>query len=298
VYAETANEYLAAFQALNGSAAFANYSEFEVVRTQALTEVQVGSFDERERTRMEHVLRLLRTFESAYRASENESYRESLTAANETAAEIESLRGTGRESYVILSEIALERFYTDLGGNLSDRARNADRTPKRLQLLQYAATAYRRGGAINRYSDMRIRIDNLRAEFEDDLRRYNESMAASQRFVDGCGPGCASPVDAIRAQQLGVFAAYARAVEARDDASDTTDIASKHGLSERLGSARDVLGQTTTATVNFAIASAAIVISYALLVALFAVFFVRRILAWKRDVERSRVDEIVLVGGV
>lgn len=295
---ETADGYLAAFQDLNGSSALANYTEFEVLRSQAISEVQVGDFDDVEETRMNHVLRILRSFEAAFLAERNESYRSSLVHANESIAAIEALRGTSRQSYVVLSELALERFHADLGVRLSDSAQSVEHTPQRLQLLEYAATAYRRAGAVDRYSETRVRIDNQRREFREDLNRYNRSVAAAQKFVERCDGQCRSPVDSLRSERIGVFEQYTAAVDARSASISAIELASEHGLSDRVTEARTLRDRTTQAAINLAVASAAILVGYALVIIVLVAILVPRIVAWERDVEQARVDEIVLTGGV
>jgi hypothetical protein len=298
VQPETADGYLAAFQDLNGSSALANYTEFEVLRSQAISEVQVGTFGEAEETRMKHVLRILRSFQAAFRAQQNESFQSSLEYANESAASIEALRGTSRQSYVVLSELALERFHAELGVSLSDSAQNVDRTPQRLQLLEYAGTAYRRAGAVDRYTEIRIRIDNQRSEFREDLGRYNQSIANSQQFVERCDGQCDSPIDALRSERIEVFEEYSAAVNARAESRTAIGLASKHGLSDRVERAGALRSRSTEAAINLAIASTAILVGYALVIAGLVAILVPRIVAWERDVKQARVDEIVLIGGV
>jgi len=105
---EDANDFLSEFRELQGSPAFEEYNEFEVVRSQAVVAVQAGEFDDTERRQMRLVLQALRSFNTAYRLSQNGSVVESVRRANETGQALNQLSAGGGEKYSALAGLALE----------------------------------------------------------------------------------------------------------------------------------------------------------------------------------------------
>ena len=111
----TSDEYLSAFQSLQGEPAFSAYNELEVIRTQAAVEVQTGSFERPKRNQMELVLRFLERFRTAYDAAEAGDQAKAFARANETAATLNRLAETQAGSYAVLGRVALDRFYRQMG---------------------------------------------------------------------------------------------------------------------------------------------------------------------------------------
>lgn len=288
---ETADEFLAAFRSLNGSAAFEAYSEFEVIRTQAVSNVQIGEFTASDRERMTKVLNVLRSFDEAYRLAGNGSYVESLERANRTAEHVAALRDAGGQEYVALARLALDRFYRDQGEQLNERAERTNRTPDKIALLRHAATAYERAGAIERFTKLTVRADGLAAEYEADMERYNESVAAARSFLDDCGETCGGV-------GVGAFGQYRAAREADAATARAAALADEHNMPALADESASLREETSAAVSAYAVASAVVALVYALVVGAIAGLLATRFVTWRDDVLASRVGDIVQAGGV
>lgn len=296
---ETADEYLAALRDLNGSAALDAYGEFEVIRVQAVASVQVGEFTGADAERTGLVLELLRSFNETYTLLENGSREASLERANETAELVEQLRDAGSTENVALASLALDRFYRDVGERFNERAEATNRTPDRAALKEQAARAYREAGAIERYTELTVTADELRATYEDDVATVNGTLNATGEFLDGCEDACSSPVGALTAFGPGVFDRYreARSLGFRLTSADA--LAEKHALADLESTIADeYTGPTASARTTLAIGSTILVLAYALVVGAVAGLVATRLVKWERDVTASRVGEIVSAGGV
>lgn len=291
---ETADEYLDALRGLEGSEAFEEYSEFEVVRAQAVSAVQVGEFTDQKAERMDLVYRVLVTFEEAYELSQSGSRAESLERANRTAALLEDLRAAGGSQYAALTTIALDRFYQNQGETLHEAAMATNDTREKLSRMGEAATAFQRGGAVERYSNLVVQRERLQSSYEADVETLDESVAAAEAFLSDCGPACESPTEALSAHSLSVFDKYAEARATSDRLDEAAAVTAEHGLDDRAGTVESLRERTRTAVVSLAMASAAVALGVGLAVALVAMVVTHRLTAWARDVEDAQVGEIVL----
>lgn len=293
----TADEFLDAFRELEDRPAFETYSEFEVIRSQAITEVQVGEFSADDRERMSLVLAALRSFDRAHELADSGSAAEGLAQANRTRAALTDLREAGGSQYAVLGTLALDRFYEDVGQRLHERAEAAEATPRRLSLLGQAATAYQRAGAADQYSELTVQRDRLRAEYEADLETIDESVAASEPFLQDCEE-CTSVGGALSSRGVGVFDAYADARTADRHTSTALDLAERHDLADRQEHIADLDERAGEAVASLAIASAIVALGYALAVAAIAGLVGYRLASWKRDYDDAHVGEIILAGEV
>jgi len=292
---EDANDFLSEFRELQGSPAFEEYNEFEVVRSQAVVAVQAGEFDDTERRQMRLVLQALRSFNTAYRLSQNGSVVESVRRANETGQALNQLSAGGGEKYSALAGLALDRFYETQGDRIFEMARNTDQTRQRLALMREAGTAYSRAGASDRFSELTVRTSRLETEFGSDLERINESAAGSRRFLDGCSATCDS---AISAALLGpnVFERYRTAMGADSAAHRSLELAREHRI-ERTAELEELAASTRSSLVSLAIGSLLVALAYGALIALIAGFITLRVVAWQQDFLAARVDAVVLGQG-
>lgn len=291
---ETADEYLDAFRGLQGHEAFQEYSEFEVVRSQAISTVQVGTFTEAKAERMALVYEVLVTFEEAYNLSQTGSRVESLERANATATLLADLRAAGGNQYAALTTLALDRFYRDQGEALHEEALAANDTRTKLELMRHAATAYKHGGAVEKYSNLVVQRGSLESSYEADVETLNESMAAARRSLSRCDDGCESPVAALATHSTSVFDRYADMRRTTDRLAVAADVAAEHGLSDRADEVSATRERAWSAVVSLAVASAALVLGFAAVVAIVAMVVAHRLSAWARDVEHSHVGEIVM----
>lgn len=291
---ETADEYLDALRELEGQAAFDEYSEFEVVRAQAVSAVQVGEFTDEKATRIALVYETLVTFDEAYERGQRGERVESLDRARETGELLDDLREADGSQYAALISIALDRFYQNQGETLHEEALATDDTRTKLALMETAATAYKRGSAVEEYSNLVVQRERLQSTYESDVETLNESMAVANEFSSQCGEACDSPVEALSTHSTDVFDYYADAREADARLGLAADVAAKHGLSDRAENVEAVRESTRSSVVSLALASVVLALGVALAIALVAMLVAYRLAAWARDVEDSQVGDIVL----
>ncbi|QZP39462.1 hypothetical protein [Halobaculum magnesiiphilum] len=291
--AETADEFLAELRQYEDSPALSTYSEFEVMRGQAVTDVQTGEFTEADRERMAAVVAVLDEFTAAYGAAQNESSSESLDRADATAEAIDQLEAAGGDNYATLARLGLERFYRQRGEALYERSREATDTSAELVALESAAAAFEAAGASDRYSTVSAEASRVRAIYESDRERMESAMSAAGTFVDDCGDACGSPVAAITALGPGVFGTYTDARSANSDAAVAVQLAEKHGLDAESERANTLATATSDALFSLSVAATILALVYALLVGLVAAAFGWRIATWAEDVDGSKVGRIV-----
>ncbi|NHN61692.1 MULTISPECIES: hypothetical protein [Halorussus] len=291
---ETADEFLDAFRGLEGNPAFQEYSEFEVVRAQAVSAVQVGTFTDAKAERMRLVHEVLVTFDEAYNLSRSGSRTAALERVNETESLLADLRAAGGTQYAALTGIALDRFYVDQGEALHEAALATNDTRTRLDRMASAATAYKRGGAVQQYSNLVVQRERLQSAYRADVEALNESVAAARSFLDSCGEACGSPVGALAAHGTAVFDEYAAARSANDRLAAAETVTAEHGLADRARTVGALRERARSAVTGLALASALLALGFALVVAVVAMLFAHRLAAWGRDVEDSQIGEIVL----
>jgi flagellar basal body-associated protein FliL len=294
-FPSTADGYLAAFNAIEGQPTYRAFSEFEIVRSQADLETQIGSFTATDRRKMGAVLRLLRTFDRAYEAEQNESFATALQYANRTDRIATNLSNNGGRQYALLADVALDRFYVRIGERLLSSAEQQGRTPDRIETLSRAATAFKRGGAVNRFSQLTLRITNLTERYQRDRAAINASLQTTNSFVTACG-GCGSLTTAIKRHTLGVFASYSRSRVVRSEATTAVALADKHGLSQVRQQARNRVQRVRSLQTSLAMASVTLIGGFTLVVAVVTAILTHRLVAWRRDLEDAQLGDVVLMG--
>lgn len=292
---ETADEYLAAFRELSGTPAFEQYTEFETIRSLAVSKLQVVEFDDGTEREMETVLVLLQSFDESYRAAENGSIDESLATANLTGEQVESLREQGL-TYAPLADLALSRFYEDQGDALLEAGSNTARTPETLQLLERASTAFRRAGASQKFSQVNLRVERLRSEYERDVARMDAAEERANDFLDACSSCDAAPAT-VTGEPFGTFERYQQAGGALSDVRDAERRAEENSLSERRSEFASLRSELSDVRATLAVASAALLVAYGLVVGLVATLVAHRLVVWRRTVDASNVGSIVVLTG-
>jgi hypothetical protein len=295
---ESASAYLTAFRDMNGTAAYTSYSEFEVIRSQAVLAVQIGNFTETKAERMALVLDLLQTFDRAYNHQQAGEYGAAIDAANETNAVSSQLRAVeGGEQYAVLSAVALERFYDRTGQSLQSAAESESMTPDRITTLRRAALAYQRAGATDRYSQVLLRAESAEQTYQADVSEMNASAASASAFVDSC-TDCGSVTGALTTYGFSVFPKYQEAQSAAAETETAISLAEQHGLSSRA----DSLATTQTTIGGFqttlAIASAVLIVGYTAVLGLVCSLIAWRLTVWQRDLEAATHGDSVLVGAM
>ncbi|RLM53893.1 hypothetical protein DVK02_10720 [Halobellus sp. Atlit-31R] len=290
---QTSDEFLAAFRELSERASLEDYSEFEVMRTQAIVAVQAGTFEQADRERMRAVLRTLVEFDGAYRAAEEGELSESLQAAQSTRETLSALESAGGTQYSSLAAVALDRFFGSLGERFEERSRGDGSTPERIAALRKAGEAYRLGGSSERFADVSVRAEQLATAYERDRERMNESLANAQRFFDRCGAACAGPVSAVATHRADVFGLYSTARTASAESSEAVRIARSHSLGERRAQLEAVAAESASVLLSLAIAAGVLLFAYAVLLAVPTVVIAGRISQWARDREAASVGKIL-----
>lgn len=292
---ESRDGYLATLRDLNRTESFEAYTEFELVRSQSLLEVQTGEFGREKRRRTELTLDLLWTFDRAYACRESGQFAAALSIANESAGVATALGETGGGQLGVLADLALTRFYRSLGTELLNRAEDLERTPDRIEALQQAAIAFRRAEATEQFSRLTVRLDRVRRTYRSDMAVYNESMARATTFLEGC-TDCESPVEALRTHRAGTFDVFLDARRVSGETSVARETAATHNLEERVQRA-DSLGSRLGAAVRaLGLAAGGVMVGAAVVLAVVAAAIAWRLATWRRDVEASRVGDVVLVG--
>jgi len=290
---QSSDDFLAAFRRLSGQESLSAYSEFEVIRTQAVVAVQSGSFEDDDRARMRAVLRALVRFDAAYAAAQNGSLESSFASATATREAVSGIESSGGTVYSSLATVALDRFFRSLGERFEERSRvEGASTPERITALKRAGDAYRLGGSSDRFAQVSVEAEQLASTWERDSQEMNESMATAQRFLDRCG-ACGSPVAAVRTYTVGVFGLYASARAATAESSEAVRIAEANNLGDRTAELAGVAEDTSGTLLSLAIGSALLLFAYALVLAIPTMFVAGRISAWARDRRAASVGSVL-----
>jgi hypothetical protein len=293
---DSASGFLSTFRSMEGTTAYQRYSEFEIVRSQAIFEVQIGEFTPSERRRMELVVRTLRTFREGYAYQQNGSYDAAIESANETSELLSELREVdGGERYAVLGEIALERFYARNGQALQTRAEQQETTPRRIDTLRRAALAYQRAGDTDRYSTVLVRVDRVRQSYRSDAETLNASAASASSFLKGC-TACSGGQEAALTYGASVFTRYQRAIAASQDASTALALAEKHGLTDRAEELSQLQEELTASRTSLAVASVIAFSAYAFVLGLIAAVIAWRLTHWRQDLEAAARGDSILMG--
>lgn len=289
---ETPEEFVTALNDLRGSEALTEYPELDLARSQAVVEIQTGeAFTDADRQRMRNLLNALEAFQVAY-ANASSNPVESVDTVDAAYESLTALEENGGDSYATLGFVAVERFYGVQGERIYQAAQDASSTPEELRLLDAAVHAYERSGDAQRYSEIRLERDETRAEYENDLQRHDTLAADAAGFLETCEAACESPVALVTTSPMSTFSTYTSALGAHDAAAQSASIASEHGLGDESDAAsyRDT---AFDALVNAGIASASLVLAYALTMVGIAAAVVWRLSTWAEDARAAANDRIV-----
>jgi hypothetical protein len=290
---ETADEYLAAFQAMDDVQAFERYTQFETIRSLAVSKLQVVEFDDATAREMNTTLTLLRSFRTAYGAAQNGSTDATLAAANRTLSSVGALQEQGL-TYAPLAEIALSRFYETRGDEFLQAATNASTTPEEINQLRLASVTFERAGASQKFSDVNLRYQQVRSEFRRDVETMNASVSTTDAFLSACS-SCSSVSATITSSGMETFDRYLRAGPTLGALREAESLANKHGLEEREGSFAATREEVATTRTTLAAASVALLLGYGVALALIAMVVAHRLVVWNETVEASQVGEIVML---
>ena len=290
---ETPEEFLAEFLALSDVESYETYAEFETVRSIAVSEVQVGEFSGDDRTEMQAVLELLIRFDEAVEATEDGDYEAGLELADEAADRQAALEDRG-VSYAVLAELALDRFYAELGDDLRVEADEQPTTADRIEFLSLSATAYERAGASDQHAQLTVEAESLESSYQEDLDRIEDAQAAGETYLERC-TNCDSPVGALASHGIGVVGLYGETIETGSELDRTVTIAEGHGLSAEAADNEELAEDVSAQRLSLGLAASLPLVGYTGVAGLFGMLLLARLGRWRGDLERSRVGDIVVM---
>ena len=294
---ETANEYFETFRAMEGTEAYEAYEEFETVRTFSVTRAQeVGTLDADDQAEFAAVLATMEAFERAYEHEQAGEYDESLAAAEEVEAAISELE-SHEETQATLADLALTRFYADLGDGLRQEAEATERTPDRIGLLSMTATAYERANQPNEAAEFNLQSEQLSAEYNAAVERMDAAEEAAGAFLETCLE-CGTLTGALTGSPnpLTTFEQYQSAQVVASDVESAQTDAEQNGLDDRsatLGELSDDVGDTQ---LSLAVASMSILVGYGLVVGVVTTVIVGRVFSWRRTYDMAQIGSVVSAG--
>lgn len=290
---ETADEYLATFQEMEGSPAFEEYAEFETIRSLAVSKLQVVDFDDDTETEMRTVYELLVSFRASYQFAANGSTSASLDAANATAANVTALEEQGR-TYAPLAEIAVSRFFENRGDEFLESATNASTTPAEIEALRRASVAYERAGASQKFSEVNLRYQQTQTEYRSDVRTMNAANATVESFRSSCA-SCSGLQSTVAGNGFATFDRYLETTDTMAALREAESLAEKHGLEDRATAFASTREEVAATRSTLAMASVAVLLSYGLLCSLVAMVVTHRLVTWGETVRAADVGEIVVL---
>lgn len=290
---ESADEFFEAFRSMEGADAFDRYSEFETIRSYAVSQAQTGDLSAQDRETLSAIHETLVAFQSAHQATTDGEHQRALENGDAVAAGIDAV-ATNDESLATLAELGLERFYGSVGADLYTASTNATATSTQIDQLSMAATAYERAEQPQKATEYEIQADQLAQELEAD-RSFIDAASEEAATVD-CDD-CETATASIGARGPGIFDAYLETRDANADVEDAERRASSHGLDERATE----LAATSTALDEqqrtLAIGAAAVLFGWGVVVGLVSSLLTARLRRWRRTVEAAQVDAVVPMGG-
>lgn len=290
---ETAEEYFEAFRAMEGSEAFETYSEFETIRSYAVSQAQTGDLTTEDKASLDAILRTLESFQSAQQAAAAGEYERALEAGESVEAGIDEI-ATHDESLATLVELGLVRFHGTLGDDLHAASNDASETPVRIERLTMAATAYERAEQPQQATEFEIQAERLGDELERD-REFMETATAHAKAVD-CD-ACTGAMASISSTGAGVFDSYLETRKANLDIEDAEDRAAAHGLPDREAELAGRSAELDDQQTALALSSVLVLLGYGLVVGITCSVIVARIRTWRRTFEAAQVDAVVPLGG-
>ncbi|WP_430505587.1 hypothetical protein [Haloparvum sp. PAK95] len=289
---ESPEEFIRALNDLRDSEALSEYAELDLARSRAVVETQTSdAFTQQDRTQMTNLLNALLAFERAYTTAQQDPV-ESLDHADEAYVALQQLEAAGGERYAAFGFVALDRFYAVQGERIYESAQTANSTPAELELLSAAVHAYNRSGDTDRYSEVKLERDQLRSQYESDMRRHDELVGDAAAFVDRCRVACEGVNTALLAPVRSVTE-YTLALRARESASEAASIAEKHGVATADGRATEISDTAGNALIAAGIATVALVVAYAAAMVGVAGVLIWRLSIWAADAQAAARDRIV-----
>lgn len=296
---QTADEYHADYSDLAGEEAIVEYSEFELIRSQVVIDLQTIDLTDQHLQQYDELLQALETFIEAYELHETGAYTESLASAQTVEDHLEAAADVGADEYSAIGLIALDRFYGELGEEFYTQAQAEDHSPARLDLLESAATAYDQAGDSQWVSTILVEQSDLNASYHTDTDRMQTHLDDAETFTAECEAACDGPATLLTEDPLGAIGTYERAQSAFADADEAEDLAATHGLDDSAVAAATAGDDAFSAMVATAAVTASLIGGLLVILGLVLLLVMWRLGHWERDVLSARTDDVVdIQGGV
>lgn len=293
---ETANEYFETFRSLQGTSAFQSYSEFETIRTFAVTRSQeVGSLNIGEQRELQGLLTLLQSFRNSYQSSQAGEFEEALTQAEEVEAAIDTLEDEGASTEASLAQLGLTRYYESVASDAQTEADSTQRTPEEVALLTVAANAYDRAGLPNQAAQFTAQVERMESEYEFATEDMESATTEGQSFLSTC-TNCEDPVNALASNPITLFSQYSQVQSVRNEVNDALEKAEIHGVVDDQEQLTQTKGQIDTAWTTLAVSTSFILLAYSIILALISTIVMTKLFSWKRDLDNVDVARVVAGG--
>jgi hypothetical protein len=295
---QTADEYFETFRSLQGTPAFQSYSEYESIRTFAVTRSQeVGSLNVNEERELNALLTVLQSFDGSYQLAQGGNYEEALSKADDVEQAIDELGGEGARTEASLAQLGLTRFYESIASQAQQEAESAQRTPEEIDLLSVAATAYERAGLPNQAAQFTAQVEKMKAEYQFATEDMETATTDTQSFLADCS-NCNGVSNAIASSPIALFSQYQRVQTLRNDAQEAVAKAKTHGVLSDHQQLTQMKSQIDSAWTALAVGASFILLFYGAVVALISTVVVTQLFSWKRDLDNVEVSKVVAGGDV
>jgi hypothetical protein len=191
----------------------------------------------------------------------------------------------------------VNRFFENRGDEFLEAATNASSTPAEIEALRRASVAFERAGASQKFSEVNLRYQELRAQYRSDVRTMNAANETVASFQSSC-TGCAGVQAAIAGNGFGTFDRYLATAETLASVREAESLADEHGLDDRASAFASMREEVAATRGTLALASVALLLAYGLVFALVAMLVAHRLVTWGETVRAADVGEIVMLEGV
>lgn len=291
----TSEEFFQEFQSLEGDQAFQEFSEFESIRTFAVTRSQeTGSLNPSQQRELFSLYTGLRSFSESHEHLRNDQYQQALSSAENVEESIDVMADSGAETEASMAKLGLTQFYREIAEQSQSEADAADNTPAQIELLSTTATAYQRAGLPDQAGQFRAEVERLEAEYSAATEAMDEAENSGSSVLESC-TNC-QDLGFVLSSPAAAFTQYNEISTTRTITNDAVQQAEIHGVLENRQELSSVNNDINTAWRNFVMIISATMLLYATIIALIAMVLFSRILTWESDFDQIESSKVVNVG--